>query len=183
MTSSARDASWAAISPSGSSSTEPVNLVFSARGPSGSAPSEPGAPPRRPGEGTGAGPAALDAARAVAPPAVLPAAAGGGTAGPAPAPGRRGGAPDSGGADPEAARPKNTRFTGSVELDPGGDIAAQLASLAEEIIVHLRRGGADGLEINVNIDATRYAGFDQATVRTVGENARVLGLRPGRFEN
>ena len=77
----------------------------------------------------------------------------------------------------------NTRFTGSVELDPGGDIAAQLASLAEEIIVHLRRGGADGLEINVNIDATRYAGFDQATVRTVGENARVLGLRPGRFEN
>ena len=75
MTSSARDASWAAISPSGSSSTEPVNLVFSARGPSGPAPPEPGAPPRRPGEGTGAGPAALDAARAVAPPAVLPAAA------------------------------------------------------------------------------------------------------------
>lgn len=49
--------------------------------------------------------------------------------------------------------------------------------------MHLRRGGADGLEIAVSIDATRYAGFDQATVRTVGENARVLGLRPGRFEN
>jgi len=31
MTSSARDASWAAISPSGSSSTEPVNLVFCSR--------------------------------------------------------------------------------------------------------------------------------------------------------
>ena len=58
----------------------------------------------------------------------------------------------------------------------------KLASLAEEVIVHLRRGGADGLEIAVSIDATRYAGFDRATVRTVSENARVLRLKPGRFE-
>lgn len=100
-----------------------------------------------------------------------------------PAPGRRGKMPDSGGADPDGARAENTRFTGSAELDPDGDIAAQLASLAEEIIVHLRCGGADGLEVAVSIDATRYAGFDRATVRTVTENARVLGLKPGRFKD
>ena len=47
--------------------------------------------------------------------------------------------------------------------------------------MHLRDGGADSLEIAVSIEATRYTGFDRATVRTVTENARVLGLKPGRF--
>ena len=46
--------------------------------------------------------------------------------------------------------------------------------------MHLQRG-ADSLEIAVSIDATRRGGFDRDTVRTVTENARVLGLKPGRF--
>ena len=73
-----------------------------------------------------------------------------------------------------------TRFRGAAELDPTGDVAAQLTALAEEILVHLQRG-ADSLEIAVSIDATRRGGFDRDTVRTVTENARVLGLKPGRF--
>jgi len=70
---------------------------------------------------------------------------------------------------------------GLAELDPGKDIAAQLALLADEVIAHLKAGGADSLNIEVSIDATRYTGFDADTVRTVAENARTLGLKPGRF--
>ena len=40
----------------------------------------------------------------------------------------------------------------------------------------------DLFEIVVSIDAICYVGFDRATVRTVSENARVLRLKPGRFE-
>lgn len=83
----------------------------------------------------------------------------------------------------EETRIANVRFEGMTELDPGKDIAAQLTQLAEEIIAHLRAGGADGLSIEVSIEASRYSGFDASTVRTVTENARTLGLKPGRFED
>ena len=82
---------------------------------------------------------------------------------------------------PEPQRVANMRFNGVAELDPGKDIAAQLALLADEVIAHLKAGGADSLNIEVSIDATRYTGFDADTVRTVAENARTLGLKPGRF--
>jgi hypothetical protein avisC_05697 len=86
-------------------------------------------------------------------------------------------------ARPDAGRVgvENARFEGSTELDPTGDIAAQFTALAEEILVHLQRGGADSLEIAVSIDAIRREGFDRDIVRTITENARVLGLKPGRF--
>ncbi|WP_010612792.1 hypothetical protein, partial [Actinomyces oris] len=82
---------------------------------------------------------------------------------------------------PEPQPVANSRFEGVAELDPGKDIAAQLALLADEVIAHLKAGGADSLNIEVSIDATRYTGFDADTVRTVAENARTLGLKPGRF--
>ena len=82
---------------------------------------------------------------------------------------------------PEPQPVANSRFEGVAELDPGKDIAAQLALLVDEVIAHLKAGGADSLNIEVSIDATRYAGFDAATARTVAENARTLGLKPGRF--
>nr|WP_315583838.1 DUF499 domain-containing protein [Actinomyces viscosus] len=83
--------------------------------------------------------------------------------------------------EPVAPRIANAEFYGVAELDPGKDIAAQLALLAEEVIGHLKSGGAENLNIEVTIGATRYAGFDTDTVRTVTENARTLGLKPGRF--
>lgn len=92
----------------------------------------------------------------------------------------RGGGQAQGPAAPEP-RVENVGFTGTAELDPGRDIAAQLAQLAEEVIAHLLSGGADSLTIEVNIEASRYSGFDAGTVRTVTENARTLGLKPGRF--
>lgn len=82
---------------------------------------------------------------------------------------------------PEPPRVANMRFNGVAELDPGKDIAAQLALLADEVIAHLKSGGAESLNIEVSIDASRYTGFDADTVRTVAENARTLGLKPGRF--
>ena len=81
----------------------------------------------------------------------------------------------------EEPRVENVRFKGVAELDPGKGIAAQLAQLVEEVITHLRAGGADSLTIEVDIEASRYAGFDADTVRTVTENARTLGIKPGRF--
>ena len=96
----------------------------------------------------------------------------------------RPGSPRDGRAVPPAPEPQpvaNSRFEGVAELDPGKDIAAQLALLADEVIAHLKAGGADSLNIEVSIDATRYTGFDADTVRTVAENARTLGLKPGRF--
>ena len=82
---------------------------------------------------------------------------------------------------PAEPRTENVRFEGVAELDPGKDITTQLTQLAEEVITHLRAGSADSLTIEVTIEASRYAGFDAGTVRTVTENARTLGLKPGRF--
>ena len=104
--------------------------------------------------------------------AVQPAATGTGV----PSGGRHTAAPAS-----EEPRMENVRFEGVAELDPGRDIAAQFTQLAEEVIAHLSAGNADGLTIEVVIEASRYAGFDADTVRTVTENARTLGLKPGRF--
>jgi len=81
----------------------------------------------------------------------------------------------------EEPRVENVRFKGVLELDPGKDISAQLAQLVEEVISHLQAGGADALNIEVDIEAGRYAGFEADTVRTVTENARTLGIKPGRF--
>lgn len=92
----------------------------------------------------------------------------------------RGGGRAQGPAAPEP-RVENVGFEGMTELDPGRDIAAQFSQLAEEVITHLLAGGADTLSIEVNIEARRYSGFDAGTVRTVTENARTLGLKPGRF--
>ncbi|MBE6482584.1 MAG: ATP-binding protein [Actinomyces ruminicola] len=90
---------------------------------------------------------------------------------------------DGGAATSPTERPRvaNVRFKGVAELDPGRDVAAQLAQLAEEVIAHLRAGGADALSIEVDIEASRYNGFNADTVRTVTENARTLGIKPGRF--
>lgn len=82
---------------------------------------------------------------------------------------------------PEPERPRNVAFNGTVELDPGRDIADQLRTLAVEVIEHLQRADADGLEITLTVNARKYAGFDDNTVRTLSENARTLGLKPGRF--
>ncbi|MBJ2329795.1 DUF499 domain-containing protein [Schaalia cardiffensis] len=82
---------------------------------------------------------------------------------------------------PEAPVNENTYYRGRIDLDPGKGIETQLITLVEEIIERIVQADADSLEIGVNIEARKYAGFPEATVRAVTENSRTLGLTPGRF--
>lgn len=96
-------------------------------------------------------------------------------------PGRPGEAdPASTDADARPAVP-NASFTGEASIDAGRDIAAQLAQIHDEIIAHLKAADPDLLDVRIEITARRYAGFDERTVRTVNENARTIGLIPGKF--
>lgn len=84
---------------------------------------------------------------------------------------------------PAAARVKNARYRGAVELKPGADLRAQMLTLVEELLDHLRRAGPDTLEIKIEIDAGKSDGFSDDVARTVKENGTQLGLYPNRFED
>jgi hypothetical protein len=49
------------------------------------------------------------------------------------------------------------------------------------VLIHLQEADPDTFEIRLSVAADRSQGFDTDTVRTVSENARSLGLAPGRF--
>jgi len=80
-----------------------------------------------------------------------------------------------------AARVPNARFDGAVDLSPRGDLRTQLVVLVDELLTHLQQADPDTFEIRLSISADKAEGFDQSTVRTVSENARALGVVPGRF--
>ncbi|WP_157002068.1 DUF499 domain-containing protein [Agromyces laixinhei] len=91
------------------------------------------------------------------------------------------------GAAPAPAVPKpvsvaNARYTGAIDLKPGGDIPAQLRQLAEELLVHLQGADPDTFEVHITIDADKRAGFPDNVARTVRENGGQLGLSKNRFE-
>ena len=90
--------------------------------------------------------------------------------------------PDKRGTTPVERR-TNVRWSGRFDLDPGGDIEAELAGIAREVIEALRRGEPDVLEISVSISADKFTGFDTGTVRTVSENSNSLGGRDAGFED
>ncbi|WP_246200745.1 Swt1 family HEPN domain-containing protein [Agromyces allii] len=83
---------------------------------------------------------------------------------------------------PEPTVVANARYTGAIDITPGGDIPAQLRNLAEELLVHLQGADPDTFEIRVTIDADKRSGFPDGTVRTVRENGGQLGLTKNRFE-
>ena len=103
---------------------------------------------------------------------------GGGPVGPA-----RAGSPASGaGSDltptpadplPEAAI---SRFFGSVTVDPHR-YSRDIGNVTREVIDRLAGAGAR-LEITIDIQAAKPEGFDEAEVRTISENARVLKFNP-----
>jgi hypothetical protein len=82
---------------------------------------------------------------------------------------------------PAPPRVPNARFEGDVDIKPRGDLRAQLAAIVEEVLIHLQEADPDTFEIRLSVAADRSQGFDTDTVRTVSENARSLGLAPGRF--
>lgn len=76
----------------------------------------------------------------------------------------------------------NARFKGAVDINPGGDIFAQLRQIADELLVHLQGADPDTFEVRITIDADKRAGFPDHVVRTVRENASQLGFSKSRFE-
>ncbi len=68
------------------------------------------------------------------------------------------------------------RFFGSVKIDPDR-YSRDIGNVTREVIDRLSGAGAR-LEITIDIQATKPEGFDEAEVRTISENARVLKFDP-----
>ncbi|WP_040158482.1 Swt1 family HEPN domain-containing protein [Nigerium massiliense] len=68
------------------------------------------------------------------------------------------------------------RFFGSVKIDPDR-YSRDIGNVTREVIDRLSGAGAR-LDITIDIQATKPEGFDEAEVRTISENARVLKFDP-----
>jgi len=90
------------------------------------------------------------------------------------------------GADPTAGSSEGTaerlrRFYGVAHLDPER-YQRDFSKLAQEVIANLAAQLGTDLEITVEVRAINDAGFGEATVRTVSENANALKLDAHGFE-
>jgi hypothetical protein len=77
-------------------------------------------------------------------------------------------------------RKSKTRFFGSKTLN-ADRYALDFKHVADEVISHLRDQGVE-LTVRIEIEATNPAGFDEAKVRTVSENATTLKFDQSGFE-
>jgi hypothetical protein len=84
-----------------------------------------------------------------------------------------------GGAVPAA---KKTRFYGTVDLPPQ-TASLKFSDLQNEIIQHFTSKLGTRVTIRVDISAENGEGFDTGTIRTVSENARVIGLSNAEFSD
>jgi hypothetical protein len=96
----------------------------------------------------------------------------------------RGGGPTPPGPTPppSSPAPKNTRFYGTVRLDPER-FGRDLNRLYQEVIQHLAAPDGVDLEITVEIRAVKKDGYPDTTTRTVSENARTLKFDQSGFED
>lgn len=74
-----------------------------------------------------------------------------------------------------------TRFYGVKTLN-AERFAMDFRNVAEEVLAHLRVPGSSRLTVRLEIEATDSAGFDEAQIRTVSENARTLKFDSAGFE-
>jgi hypothetical protein len=91
-----------------------------------------------------------------------------------------------GGGQPRAPLPSsvaNARYSAVIDLKPGADLRSQLVQIADEVLAHLQKGGADTLEVRLAVDAGKQDGFDADTVRRVRENGTTLGFTKNGFES
>lgn len=88
---------------------------------------------------------------------------------------------ESGGSPTATGPALRTRFYAHVELDPERPVKS-FDKIAQEIIAALSAQHGTTLHITVDIEADRPEGFNEATVRTVAENARTLKIDEASFE-
>jgi hypothetical protein len=74
-----------------------------------------------------------------------------------------------------------TRYHGTVQIDPQRG-NKEMATIIEEIVQRLTGLTGTDVTITVEISASREAGFDDATIRTISENSRTLKFRSHGFE-
>jgi predicted AAA+ superfamily ATPase len=77
-------------------------------------------------------------------------------------------------------RPVKVRFFGAKEL--GVRYAVDFGKVADEVLAHLAATPGVELSIRIEIEAIAAAGFDEARVRTVSENAHTLRFEAVGFE-
>ena len=87
----------------------------------------------------------------------------------------------AGSTSPAPAAPRNTRFYGTVRLDPER-YTRDFGRLYQEVIQHLAAPDGVDLEITVEISATMKDGYPDDKVRIVSENARTLKFDQHGFE-
>lgn len=73
-----------------------------------------------------------------------------------------------------------TRFFGVKTLN-SDKVALDFKNVAEEVLAHLRSGDTN-LTVRIEIEAIDGAGFDEAKIRTVSENAKTLKFDQAGFE-
>ena len=113
------------------------------------------------------------------------ASGGGSFPGPVSAPGGsapHGGSAPAGGTPAGPPAPKNTRFYGTVRLDPER-FGRDLNRLYQEVIQHLAAPEGVDLEITVEISASKKDGYPDDKARIVTENARTLKFDQYGFED
>jgi predicted AAA+ superfamily ATPase len=74
---------------------------------------------------------------------------------------------------------KMRRFYGAIDLNPD-KVASSVQKVVDEVIQHLTAIYGTKVTISLDIDAVHPQGFDEATMRTVSENAITLGFDRGR---
>jgi hypothetical protein len=76
---------------------------------------------------------------------------------------------------PTPPAPK-VRFYGSVSLDPD-KVTSSVQKIVDEVLQHLSAQYGTEVTVTLDVEANNAEGFDEATVRTVSENATTLGFK------
>jgi len=85
-------------------------------------------------------------------------------------------------APPRPVVTRNARFVARLTVSPDGDIEAQLATVAREVLAQLQ-DSADVYDISLSVEAECFEGFPDGTVRTVSENCGTIGFSASRFDD
>ncbi|MCC5835099.1 MAG: DUF499 domain-containing protein [Opitutales bacterium] len=91
------------------------------------------------------------------------------------------GTPSATASSAQAGTALKTRFYGAIEIPPQ-KVASSVQKTVDEVIQHLSAKYGTKVKITLDIEAENSDGFDEATARTVSENANTLGFKSKEFE-
>lgn len=89
--------------------------------------------------------------------------------------------PDEGPEPPVKPKKVLSRYHGRVDIDPQR-VNKDMGVIVEEVIERLTSQMGCEVDVTLEIEAKRPEGFDESTVRTIGENSRTLKFEDYGFE-